>query len=419
MPYGLHPRAVQALRDGATLAIAEGPLDAEAINVASRGRIVAIAPLGTALTAGQLTTINQLAPLTARPVLVATDTDTAGRAAAAHAHTLLTAAGVTDAHAITLPGDAEDPAQVVARNGGAEQLVRALDQQRHPLADIAVDQVLTRWPDRSIPEYAVGALHKVAPLIARLPPQQRERQVDRVAEQLGMELGTVAEVVMQHLPAPPPVPLDLPAAPQLSTVGTAAARQLDAAPAAAPAAAAPTTPVSRQELGRRAKQARQQLAELRQRQQHLSAVVVRLSNTEPGAAEAQLQREILRSAQFHRRPQRHRRRRSTLRQEWMARGRDMAAAEQRIQNGGRRAQRRGPARAGPAAGAARSGHNAGGGGTPAGHRVGGDHRIAADAGTCPARRAANPGARAAAARQGPSRRRARVADWPGGTAADR
>ena len=70
LPFGLTPQQVAVLRAGADLVIVEGPMDALAVNVA-RPDLVAVAPLGTALTPGHLTTLNRIAPLTDRRVLLA------------------------------------------------------------------------------------------------------------------------------------------------------------------------------------------------------------------------------------------------------------------------------------------------------------------------------------------------------------
>ena len=84
LPFGLTPRQVAALRAGADLVIVEGPMDALAVNVA-RPDLVAVAPLGTALTPGHLATLNTIAPLADRRVLLALDNDKAGRAASVRA----------------------------------------------------------------------------------------------------------------------------------------------------------------------------------------------------------------------------------------------------------------------------------------------------------------------------------------------
>ena len=92
-------------------------MDAHAITprAAADGlNLVAVAPLGAALTAEQLATINGVAPRTDRHVVVALDNDPAGIKAARHAQELLIEAGVSNPDTITLPTPGQDPAQVLA-----------------------------------------------------------------------------------------------------------------------------------------------------------------------------------------------------------------------------------------------------------------------------------------------------------------
>ncbi|MGI8415078.1 MAG: MobF family relaxase, partial [Nakamurella sp.] len=219
LPYGLHPRALDALRGGADVAIVEGPMDAEAINLAAGGRVVAIASLGTALTDQQLDTLNQVAPLADRRVLTVMDTDDAGRAAAVRAHRLLADAGVPDPQAVTLPDGRNDPAETLAVDG-PDRLAAALHQDTHPLADLAVEDVLDRWPAPTTPEYRIGALDEVAPLVAALPAECREEQVSRIAQRLTLDEHTVTSAVMEHLApaAGQHSPLGLPTPPVLGAL---------------------------------------------------------------------------------------------------------------------------------------------------------------------------------------------------------
>ena len=210
LPYGLNPDTVAALIAGADLAIAEGPMDALAINTAAAaaGRnLVAVAPNGTALTAGQLATLNHIAPLADRQVIVAMDTDPAGLAAAARAYPLLLAAGVTDPQAIT-EWDGKDPAQTLVDHGPAH-LAELLDRPR-ALADVAVDDIVARWPIHDgTPESRVNALHEAAPLVAAMPLHQQIRQTQRLTETLDLNAFNVADTILaagEHLPSHPRPP---------------------------------------------------------------------------------------------------------------------------------------------------------------------------------------------------------------------
>jgi len=70
----------------ATPVLVEGPMDAIAVTLAGRGQFVGIAPLGTSLTEEQARII-----AAAGRVIVATDSDRAGRTAANKAYWQLTA----------------------------------------------------------------------------------------------------------------------------------------------------------------------------------------------------------------------------------------------------------------------------------------------------------------------------------------
>ena len=175
LPYGLTTDNIEELRAGADLVIVEGPMDAHAVAAAAAPakdlRLVAVAPLGTALTAEQLATINGIGPLTDRRVIVALDNDHAGTKAARNALRLLADAGVDNPDAITLPAG-QDPAQVLADSGPAA-LADALTHRR-PLVDLVVDDITGYWLGRITPggwgiEEGFHALQEAAPIIARLP----------------------------------------------------------------------------------------------------------------------------------------------------------------------------------------------------------------------------------------------------------
>ena len=193
-----------------------------AINAAATAtglHLVALAPLGTALTAAQLATINDIAPLTGRGVVVALDNDPAGIKASRNAFGLLTAAGVTNPDTITLPAG-QDPAQVLADHGPAG-LADALTRRR-PMADLVVDDITGYWLGRIRPggwgiEEGFNALQEAAPIIAKLPEPERNRQAERLAAAIGFDPFTVLDTIEQHVPysAEPVGPLGLPRPPRL------------------------------------------------------------------------------------------------------------------------------------------------------------------------------------------------------------
>ena len=114
----LYGHAPSLLRGGRPVLV-EGPLDAIAVTLATRGQYVGVAALGTALTREQA---RELRRYTNLPI-VATDNDPAGRAAAERVYWTLTGVGLDPLQA-TLP-DGSDPADLIA-TGERRELAKAL-----------------------------------------------------------------------------------------------------------------------------------------------------------------------------------------------------------------------------------------------------------------------------------------------------
>nr|NLI50599.1 toprim domain-containing protein [Propionibacterium sp.] len=153
-----------------TPVIVEGPLDAIAVTIATEGRCVGVAPLGTSLTddqAAQLRTAGHRTPI------VATDADLAGRVAAERDYWILTPYGHHPRHA-ALP-DGTDPADLLA-TGRADVLVKAVEQAK-PLADALIDERFDHLPPA---EAALEALR----VIAAQPANHWETGVQHLAERL-------------------------------------------------------------------------------------------------------------------------------------------------------------------------------------------------------------------------------------------
>lgn len=128
---GLHPKG--GLHDGLqpTPVIVEGPMDAIAVTLATAGRFIGAAPLGTALTDEQATQLASLRHQTGQDPVVATDADLAGQLAAERNFWLLTPHNL-DPSLAQLP-TGFDPADLLARRGPAA-LTAAL-VTAHPLGD--------------------------------------------------------------------------------------------------------------------------------------------------------------------------------------------------------------------------------------------------------------------------------------------
>lgn len=197
-------QAEAALAQGARPVIVEGPMDAIAVSVADAARFAAVAPCGTALTRTQAGLLARAADLSGRGVLIAMDADTAGRKAALAAYHLLHSV-TSNVDAAELPAGT-DPAEIL-RAAGPGALTRALHQDVHPLADLAVDAVIAPWSEKlQWAEGQIGALRDVAALIARTPPGNVTRQVVRVGDRLGIPYDEVTreftEAITRGEPGP-------------------------------------------------------------------------------------------------------------------------------------------------------------------------------------------------------------------------
>ncbi|MBD3781942.1 MAG: toprim domain-containing protein [Micrococcales bacterium] len=162
----------------ASLVLVEGPLDAWAVTVALAGRHVGIAPLGTSLTDEQARQIAQLA----RPVVVATDADSAGRVAAERDYWLLAQHGLDPVAAVL--GDGSDPADVLAHSG-ASALTGALTTAR-PLGEVLIEERLANLGD-------LDALRESVLVAAARPAHTWTGHVDALSTTLHLPRATVSE----------------------------------------------------------------------------------------------------------------------------------------------------------------------------------------------------------------------------------
>jgi DNA primase catalytic core len=166
--------------------VVEGPADAIAVTLASEGRYVGVAPLGTHLTSEQAT---QLRGYGVDPI-VATDADVAGQVAAQRDFWILTPQLLQPHHA-ALP-DGSDPAELVATDS-APQLLDALDRAR-PLADVLIDERLANLPP-------VEAALAAAPVIAAQPVDAWEPAVQTVAGRINVDADVIRSSVAAFIRA--------------------------------------------------------------------------------------------------------------------------------------------------------------------------------------------------------------------------
>jgi DNA primase catalytic core len=164
--------------------IVEGPMDAIAVTLASGGRYIGVAPLGTSLTDEQA---SQLARLGKNPI-VATDADIAGRVAAERDFWILTSNRL-DPRFAPLP-EGNDPADLLAVNGPAA-LTTLLDQAE-PLGDELINERLTSLP----PEQA---RLEAARVVAARPPECWDQGSNTISSRLNLPLPAVRRTLLHHV----------------------------------------------------------------------------------------------------------------------------------------------------------------------------------------------------------------------------
>jgi DNA primase catalytic core len=169
------------ISDGAIPVLVEGPMDAIAVTLASRGRYIGVAPLGTSLTEEQAA---HLAHLAVHPI-VATDADLAGRIAAERAFWMLSCHRLDPLHA-QLP-EGTDPADLLALKGPAA-LTKALAAAQ-PLAERLLEERLVNLP----PEQA---LREAARVVAARPTNHWEHGSSAISTRLGVPIAQVHHTLL-------------------------------------------------------------------------------------------------------------------------------------------------------------------------------------------------------------------------------
>ena len=171
--FGLS-QARPALAQGAIPVIVEGAFDAIAISIADPGRHAGLASCGTALTCEQAAQLSQAADLPSTGIIVAFDSDTAGRKAAIRAQGILRPL-TGKLQSVTL--DSKDPAEILQRDGPAALRV-ILREHRQPLSALLIDASIERWGRRLDDiDGPLLALRSAASLIASLLPDGTASQI--------------------------------------------------------------------------------------------------------------------------------------------------------------------------------------------------------------------------------------------------
>jgi DNA primase len=169
------------LSAGAIPVIVEGPMDAIAVTLASRGRYLGVASLGTSLTDEQAV---QVARLGVHPV-VATDADAAGRVAAERAYWLLSCHRLDPLYAPLVDGT--DPADLLALRGPAA-FTRALAAAQ-PLAKRLVTERLANLPPAQ-------ALLEAAHVVAARPSGHWDQDSSAISARLGVPMPQVRHTLL-------------------------------------------------------------------------------------------------------------------------------------------------------------------------------------------------------------------------------
>jgi DNA primase catalytic core len=169
------------LSAGAIPVIAEGPMDAIAVTLASRGRYLGVAPLGTSLTDEQAA---QLAALAMHPI-VATDADPAGHIAAERDYWMLSSYRLDPLYPRLPVGT--DPADLLALRGPTA-LTEALAAAQ-PLADRLLNERLDNLPPAQ-------ALLEAAQVVAARPSRHWNQDSSAISTRLGVPIAHVHHTLL-------------------------------------------------------------------------------------------------------------------------------------------------------------------------------------------------------------------------------
>ena len=177
------------LLDGATPVLVEGPIDALAVTLAST-RHVGLAPLGTALTDSHADT---LIPYLARPdgVIIATDPDPAGHAAAERDYWMLTARGGEPRHA-HLPAGL-DPADLLTHHG--PDPLHTILTHAAPMGDALIEARLAAGGSGD----GMAVMHEAVLVAAAGDQPHWAARAQRIATHLHLPYDSVVGALYEHI----------------------------------------------------------------------------------------------------------------------------------------------------------------------------------------------------------------------------
>lgn len=187
--FGLHA-AAPAIRQRGVAILVEGNVDVVAMH--QKGFPNTVAPLGTALTAGQLQVLRRFA----ETVVVCFDGDKAGRKAALEATTLLLDASMEPRIAVL--GEGEDPDVV------PQERLQGLFERPPPAIRWFLERMVARGAADSF-EAQEKALDTIVPLLGKVQREStRELYVDLAAKLLRMPVRRISSRVRGDRPEPRP-----------------------------------------------------------------------------------------------------------------------------------------------------------------------------------------------------------------------
>ena len=179
---------------GALPVIVEGPLDAIAITVATRGTAVGVAPLGTALTVNQVRLLRSCAGgVGNHRVAIAMDADAAGWVAAQRAFWHLNAADI-DPDLVVLP-EGSDPAQLL-ETGGREALRLAVEN-RTSLGDVIIHELVSACSQRE-DDHLRDVIRQAARITGARAPHSWPAHFGRINAELGLEPGVIEHLTISE-----------------------------------------------------------------------------------------------------------------------------------------------------------------------------------------------------------------------------
>ncbi|MCW2855560.1 MAG: dnaG [Marmoricola sp.] len=188
--FGLAERSSETPQ---TLVIAEGPLDAIAIDVSTGATTVALATCGTAFTPNHARAVADLRP---HAITIALDPDTAGSQGLLRTYEQLK--DTNQLGAVRLPSGT-DPADLF-REQGARALAEAIRSTR-PAADEVVDHHLRTWrTEQTGAEAELCLLREVLRDVRRMPKPDIARQVGRLAALLPFDHTTITRELVADIP---------------------------------------------------------------------------------------------------------------------------------------------------------------------------------------------------------------------------